>query len=335
MRLLRILAFPIALLYGMVIYIRNALYDWGLFRSTEFQTKTVSVGNLSVGGTGKTPMIEWLITHIPTSYKLAVVTRGYGRKSSGPILAKPEHASEEIGDEPKQLITRFPDLYLRVDGDRTRAIQWLEQHVKPDIILLDDAHQHRRIRPSLGVLLTTYDNLYTEDYFLPTGSLRDSRREARRAVCIVVTKCPPKMTLQQQEEVLRKLNPEKGQEVFFATLGYDEVLHGAKPKSIHELRDRPFTLVTGIAQPKPLASFLRSEGLEFKHLKYADHHQFSEKEVEKFKKIAELLLTEKDYARVGHLLPSASYIRIAHKFLEEGGSRFLDLLGIKKQNASI
>ncbi|MDH3699369.1 MAG: tetraacyldisaccharide 4'-kinase, partial [Flavobacteriaceae bacterium] len=134
MRLLRILAFPLALLYGIGIYIRNALYDMGWLRSEKFQTKTISVGNLSIGGTGKTPMIEWLITQIPATFKVAVVTRGYGRKGSTPLLALTDHSSKEIGDEPKQLITKFPDLCLRVDGNRRRAIQWLEATMKPDII---------------------------------------------------------------------------------------------------------------------------------------------------------------------------------------------------------
>ena len=335
MRLLRILAFPIALIYGMVIYLRNALYDLGLLKSMEFQTKTVSVGNLSVGGTGKTPMIEWLISHLPESYKLAVVTRGYGRRSSVPILANPDHMSQEIGDEPKQLISKFPDLCLRVDSDRRRAVQWLEANVKPDIILLDDAHQHRRITPSLSVLLTTFDNLYTEDYFLPTGSLRDSGREARRAACIIITKCPDNMTPQQEQEVMRKIKPRKGQPVFFASLIYDEILSGATNRRIRELRDRPFTLVTGIAQPKPLIDYLKSEDLQFKHMVYADHHEFSDKEVEKFKKIEDLILTEKDFARLGQVVTNASYIRVKHKFLGNGRSEFLELLGIKKQNASI
>ncbi|MBT8236409.1 MAG: tetraacyldisaccharide 4'-kinase [Bacteroidia bacterium] len=335
MRLLKILAFPIALLYGMAIYLRNALYDWSLLRSTEFSTQTISIGNLSVGGTGKTPMIEWLLSQIPDTYKLAVVTRGYGRRSSIPILANPEHTSEEIGDEPKQLISKFPDLCLRVDGDRRRAIQWLETQVKPDIILLDDAHQHRRITPSVAVLLTTYDSLYTEDYFLPTGNLRDSRREARRAACIIITKCPVNMTPEQQQEVFIKIKPEKGQKVFFASLEYDKNLSGARSSSILELKEKPFTLVTGIAQPKPLVNFLRSEGLQFKHIAYPDHHHFSDKEVETFNKMDVLLLTAKDYARLGQLVTNASYIEVNHKFLGNGESEFLDLLGIKKQNASI
>lgn len=335
MRLLRILAFPLALLYGMGIYIRNALYDMGWLRSTAFQTKTISVGNLSTGGTGKTPMIEWLITQLPGSYKVAVVTRGYGRKTSEPISAKTEHSSEEIGDEPKQLISKFPDLCLRVDRDRRRAIQWLEANVKPDIILLDDAHQHRRISPHKAIILTTYANLYSDDYFLPTGNLRDSRKEARRADSIIVTKCPDTMTSVQQEEVVSKLKPASGQEIYFAGLQYSEHLTGANPMSLQELKEHQFTLATGIAQPRPLVEYLKSRDLKFTHLAFPDHHHFSKKEVEKFKSIDFLVLTEKDYARVGHLVPKASYLGVKHKFLGEGRTRLLEHLGIRKQNASI
>ncbi|NND16772.1 MAG: tetraacyldisaccharide 4'-kinase [Eudoraea sp.] len=334
MRLLRILAFPLAVLYGIGIYIRNALYDWGWLKSTKFQTKTISIGNLSVGGTGKTPMIEWLVRQIPGTYKVAVVTRGYGRKTSHPILAETDHTSQEIGDEPKQLISKFPDLIIRIDSNRKRAIHWLEKEVKPDIILLDDAHQHRRITPTISVVLTTCSNLYANDYFLPTGSLRDSRKEARRADCIIVTKCSVDMTPEHQQEIIKTLKLRQGQEAIFSALEYDDKLHGANPIALHGLQDQPFTLVTGIAQPSPLIEFLKSRGLNFKHLGFPDHYHFSEKQVNNIRKMGLVVLTEKDYVRVGHLLPNAIYIVVEHKFLGEGKSRFLKRLGIKKQSAS-
>ncbi|MDH3697376.1 MAG: tetraacyldisaccharide 4'-kinase, partial [Flavobacteriaceae bacterium] len=180
-----------------------------------------------------------------------------------------------------------------------------------------------------------YANLYSEDYFLPTGNLRDSRREARRADSIIVTKCPDILAPEQEEEVVRKLKPGPAQEVIFARLQYSEHLSGAKPLSLQELKEYPFTLVTGIAQPKPLVKFLKSRDLKFTHLAFPDHHHFSKKEIEKFKSIDLLVFTEKDYARVGHLLPNASFLEVKHKFLGEGKAKIMDCLGIKTQNASI
>lgn len=334
MPLLRKIAFPIALLYGLVIHVRNILYDWGWLSGTSFETPVISIGNLSLGGTGKTPMIEWLLYALKDQYNLAVLSRGYGRKTKGLLEARPESTSRDIGDEPRQIFTKFPDVTLVVDANRRRGIRWLEKNKRPDIIILDDAHQHRKVRPSHAVLLTSYNNLYTRDWFFPSGQLRDSRSQAGRADCIIVTKCPSSLSTSEQELLVREVRAKPDQPVFFTTLSYDQQLAGASGKTLADLKDAPFTLLTGIADPEPLTQFLTQEGCTYEHLKYPDHYDFSEKEIQHFRTYDRLVITEKDHARLGNSLPNAWCIRMRHRFLGNSGNMFLESLGIRKQSAS-
>ena len=335
MRLLRKIAFPIALLYGVVIYLRNALYDRGWLKSEAFSTPLISIGNLSLGGTGKTPMIEWLVEHLREQYDLAVLSRGYGRSTSGFHEALADSTAQEIGDEPRQLLNKFPGLTLVVDTNRARAIRWLEANKNPDVIILDDAHQHRRVVPSQAVLLTPYDKPFTRDWFLPTGNLRDSRSQAQRASCIVVTKCPHHLDEAEREQLTKELRAHADQSVFFTTLDYDPMLQGHTPHALTDLKSFPFTLVTGIADPKPLVAYLNKEGYHFEHLRYPDHHDFSASEIKKLKAIEHLIMTEKDQARLGNTLPHAMCIRMRHRFLGADGKAFLEKLGFKIPSASV
>jgi len=319
MQLLRILAFPFSLIYALVVYFRNLLYDSGILASTKFTTPTICVGNLSTGGTGKTPMIEWLLNHLSSGSKLAVLSRGYKRKSKGYVLAQPTSTAEDIGDEPLQIYSKFPTVTVAVEADRIRGIKQLETSKHPDLILLDDAYQHRKVKPSFSILLTSYDQLYSRDWYLPTGNLRDSKSASKRADLIVVTKCPPNLDNKNQLRITQELNPEKNQKVLFCTLEYDIDLKGKKAGlSIPDLQDKEVTLITGIANPKPLIDFLRRAEITFDHREFRDHHYFSGKEIEFFKSRPLVLTTEKDYMRLKNKVDNLYYISVRHRFLGEG-----------------
>ena len=319
MQLLRILAFPFSLIYALALYIRNVLYDSGILQSKEFKTPIVSVGNLSTGGTGKTPMIEWLLSHLSADSKLAVLSRGYKRKTRGFVLAQITSTAEEIGDEPLQIYSKFPEVSVAVDADRIRGIKLLETLKHPNLILLDDAFQHRKVRPLFSILLTSYGKLYTNDWYLPTGNLRDNKNSSKRADLIVVTKCPTELDDESQLKITRVLNPGKDQKVLFCNLEYDNDLKGEKEKiSLDALLDKEVTLVTGIANPKPLIDFLRSAGITFDHREYRDHHYFSGKEIDFFNSKPLILTTEKDYMRLKDRVDNLYYISVRHRFLNKG-----------------
>ena len=309
MQLLRILAFPFSLIYAFAVYIRNLLYDTGILTSAKISTPTICVGNLSVGGTGKTPMIEWLLNHLSGGSKLAVLSRGYKRKSKGYVLAHPTSTAEEIGDEPLQIYSKFPEVDVAVEADRIKGIEQLETSRHPDIILLDDAYQHRKVQPSFSILLTSYDQRYTKDWYLPTGNLRDSKSASKRADLIVVTKCPPDLDDEGQLKITQELNPEMNQKVLFCTLEYDNNLKGDKAGlSILDLKNIEVTLVTGIANSKPLIKFLESQEIRFDHQEFSDHHYFSGKEIDFFNSRPFVLTTEKDYMRLKDKVDNLYYI---------------------------
>jgi len=323
MRLFRKLLFPFSVLYGIVVYIRNRLYDGGVFKSKSYETPIISVGNLSVGGTGKTPMIEVLIALLRDTHKVAVLSRGYKRKSQGFVLANANSKVEDLGDEPFQIFSKFSEVTVAVDVDRQNGIAILERDIKPDVILLDDAFQHRKVKPGLSILLTSFNDLYASDWYLPTGNLRDSRREAERADIIIVTKNPSESEEAQHLKIKNKLNPKPNQRMLFSYLVYDTVLQGNGPlKGIADLLDKKVTLVTGIADATPLMNFLNESGISFEHLRYKDHHDFTEQDLEVIKSRSNLLTTEKDYMRLKSRLDKCNYITIKHVFFGEGMKKF-------------
>jgi len=319
MQLLKKIAFPISLIYGLVVYLRNLLYDGGFFSAKASKTPTICVGNLSVGGTGKTPMIELIISHFKDTHKIAVLSRGYQRKTKGFVMATSNSTVEEIGDEPLQVYSKFPEVVVAVDADRQHGILVLEKRVQPDLILLDDAYQHRKIKPSFSILLTTYDNLYPDDWYLPTGTLRDSKKEAKRADLIIVTKCPLNLSEVEQSRIIKKLNPKPFQQVLFCTFIYNKNLKGFKNGlSLADLKDKKVTLVTGVANPEPLVAFLESEEISFEHLLFRDHHFFTEKEIDLFNTKPYVLTTEKDYMRSKGKVNNLYYISVKHQFFGDG-----------------
>ena len=314
--LLRKILFPFSVLYALVVRFRNYLYDSGLKKSQVFQTKTICIGNLSVGGTGKTPMVSYLINQLKQDFKIAVLSRGYKRKTKGFLLADAQTSVENIGDEPYQLYRNFPEITVAVDADRCRGITILEDTIEPDLILLDDAFQHRKVKAGFNILLTTYGKLYCDDWYLPTGNLRDSKREAKRADIIIVTKCPNKLRAVEQDEIRSKLRPAVNQTLLFSTYSYSKQLKGKSSElSLMDLIGQRVSLVTGIADPDNLIQHLGGVGLDFEHLSYPDHHFFTEGELASLNHKKLVLTTEKDYMRLKGRVKRLYYISVRHEFL--------------------
>lgn len=315
LQLLRKIAFPISLLYALVVYVRNFLFDVGIFSSRSYKTPTICVGNLSVGGTGKTPMTEYLL-RILGDRNTAVLSRGYKRKSEGFFLANAQSSVLDLGDEPYQIHQKFPEVTVAVDANRRNGIEKLESMFDPEVIVLDDAFQHRKVKPSFSILLTTYHNLYVDDWYLPTGSLRDAKKEAKRADLIIVTKCPEGLREDERHAITARLKPKKHQNVLFASLQYNNfVTDGGKEKMpLVQLKNKQVALVTGIASPGPLVEYLKSVGLEFEHFEFGDHHHFTDKEIEQFKGYEMVLTTEKDFVRLKGRVGNLHFLEIAHSF---------------------
>ena len=295
-----------------------------MLKSYSFKTPTIVVGNLSVGGTGKTPQIEYLIRFLQEAKNIAVLSRGYKRKSEGFILASEIDSAETLGDEPYQYFRKFKDISVCVDSNRVRAIQNLEKlENAPEVILLDDAFQHRKVQAGFNILLTSYDKLFYKDCMLPTGDLREPQSGANRAHAIIVTKCPDTMDLSQQKIIEQQLVSKYDKPVFFTNIEYRNEIKGVSNISLDALKDYEVLLVTGIAKPKPLLDFLTKKRVQFKHLEFPDHHDFSTKDILKIEKAYNslnskrklILTTEKDYVRIFAGLKNLHYIEIKTAFI--------------------
>lgn len=301
MKLLRKILFPFVPVYYAATSLRNVLYDLEIKKSKSYKIPVICVGNLSVGGTGKTPMIEYLIDLLKTDSNLATLSRGYKRKSEGFQLADDKATVEILGDEPFQFYTKFKkNIQVAVDANRQVGIEKLMALKNPpEIILLDDAFQHRKVKAGFNILLTTYDNLYVDDFVLPTGNLREPKSGAKRAHIIVVTKCPNDLDASRKAEIVKKISPKTYQNVFFSSIVYsNDIVSLIETKLINSVND--FTLVTGIANPNPLVDFLNNKNLKFEHLNFKDHHEFSEKDIVDLCALELIVTTEKDFMRLKH-----------------------------------
>jgi len=288
---------PFSLLYGGITALRNLFYDKGWLKSKHYSTPVICVGNLSTGGTGKSPMIEFLLGFLKKDYQVSVLSRGYKRKTKGFIEVLSDSTVKDVGDEPFQFKQNFPSVTVAVCEDRQTGIEQLK--TKADVILLDDGFQHRRVKASTYVLLTTFDNLYIDDQLLPAGNLRESKKNAKRADLIIVTKCPDRVAYAKLQEIQFRMNLEPHQKIYFSKIGYDENIIGVTEKqSLSYLKNKSFTLVTGIANPKPLVDFLKEKELNFTHKKYSDHHHFTSSEIKQLKEEEIILTTEKDFVRL-------------------------------------
>jgi tetraacyldisaccharide 4'-kinase len=284
----------------VVVFLRNKLYDWSFFKSKSYEFPLICVGNISVGGTGKTPMVEYLVSILNKNHQLAILSRGYGRVSKGFVIAGLQTTSKAIGDEPFQIFNKFKDVIVAVDSDRQNGLELLKQHhPSTDVILLDDAFQHRKVLAGFNILLTAYDQLYCNDYVLPTGNLREPKSGAKRAQLIVVTKCPENLSELDKTAITKRLNPASNQTVFFSSIQYsDTLISSDSSRALADLKGTYFTLVTGIANPTPLVKYLKNLGLDFEHLNYKDHHEFSISELEFIHSKPLVVTTEKDFSRL-------------------------------------
>ncbi len=245
-------------------------------------------------------MIEYLIRLLKTDYQLATLSRGYKRSTKGFVIADETTNASTIGDEPFQFYNKFEDVIVSVDADRRHGISTLIQlNNPPEVILLDDAFQHRKVKAKFNILLTSYDDLYVNDIVLPTGNLREPRRGAKRADVIVVTKCPESISSSDKKRIIKSLNPKTYQQVFFSWIDYSDVMKSnSEEKELSYLSDKNFALVTGIANSKPLVDYLKSKNLNFEHLNFGDHHDFTLSEIQDLKQKKFILTTEKDFVRL-------------------------------------
>jgi len=297
-KFIRSILFPIVPIYYLVTWLRNKLYDTGIISSKSYDFPVICVGNLSTGGTGKTPMIEYLIRLLKDEKSLAILSRGYKRKSEGFVLADKNATVNSIGDEPFQFFRKYEGIQVAVDANRQNGIEQLvTSNSKPDVILLDDAYQHRKVKAGFNILLTAYNNLYYKDIVLPTGNLREPRSGARRADVIVVTKCKKDISEAEKREISSKLKLENHQKAFFSYIDYaNSVISDNTTLDLNTLPK--FTLVTGIANAKPLVDFLETKGLSFDHLEYNDHYSFRALDIETLRSKSLIITTEKDYVRL-------------------------------------
>lgn len=332
----RILLLPFALVYWFAIAIRNFLYDQKLLRSTSFGLPIICVGNLAVGGTGKSPMVEYIIRLVKDQFRVATLSRGYKRKTRGYALANNQTTALEIGDEPMQFHLKFPEVPVAVGEERIVAIPQL-LHDRPDteVIVLDDAFQHRSIKAGLNIVLTDYNNLFTRDFYLPTGDLRDLKSCYKRAEIIVVTKCDPAIDSDEKNRIIEEIHPLKGQKVFFTAIEYGQIYHAVNKKAVNINSHTDVLLVSGIANPKPLQDLLEKYSNEYHLMHYSDHYIFTIDDLKDIKKKFEtiesenkiILTTEKDAVRLMkfHLqlaeLP-VYVIPVRHHFLFNEGESF-------------
>lgn len=321
MNLLRKILFPIAIIYGLVTAIRNFLFDKGVLKSAAFPIPVIAVGNLSVGGTGKTPQIEYLIRLLQNDYRVATLSRGYKRESKGYILANENVTAKIVGDEPFQYYKKFSKIQVAVDASRKNGIdQLLSQPLKPEVILLDDAYQHRKVKAGFYVLLTAYGDLYADDCMLPTGNLREYKSGAKRANSIVVTKCPATLSTQSKEEIRAKLRLTKKQHLFFTTISYDDTAYSAQDNlEVSEIIKKDKLLLAGIAKPESFFAYLQAAN--DLTLVYPDHHHFTDNDIIEIKNKSKnniIVTTEKDFVRLkGSVLEEQLYyLPIKSKFLE-------------------
>jgi tetraacyldisaccharide 4'-kinase len=302
--ILKPVLYPFSILYDGITRARNYLYNSGAKRSIHFDTVVISVGNLTVGGTGKTPHVEYLIRLLKNHYKLATLSRGYGRKTKGFIIAGVDTDASVIGDEPRQFYNKFSDeIVVTVGEERILAIpEILHQNPETEIILLDDAFQHRKVEPDVNILLSDYNRPFYDDFVLPSGRLRESRVGAIRADLIIVTKCPENVSENERNEIVRRIKKytSRTTPIYFTRIKYSE----PKPfRGFDSLRGEVL-LVSGIARSEGLEQFVREKYNFYKHLKFKDHHQYSledlafiKNEFEKMGKEGAILITEKDMVK--------------------------------------
>lgn len=305
---------PLSWLYGIGVGIRNSLFDLGILKSRSFDVPVISVGNITVGGSGKTPHVEYLIELLRKRAKVAVLSRGYKRKSKGYVLSGPDTKMQEIGDEPYQMHKKFNDIYVAVDKDRCHGIERLttdSETKDTDVILLDDAYQHRYVKPGINILLVDYHRLIIYDKLLPAGRLREPKEGKTRADIVIVTKCPKNLKPMSFRVLSRALNLFPYQQLYFTRLDYSDLhlLFGKKTRPLSDITpNEHILLLTGIASPEQMVQDLKPYCKDITPLRFADHHQFTDSDVEKINSTFAslpspscIITTEKDATRLENM----------------------------------
>ena len=341
-KILSPILFPLSLLYGFVIYIRNRLFDYKILKSTQFNIPLISVGNITVGGTGKTPHIEYLVDLLKQEFKVATLSRGYKRKTNEFILSTIESSVKEIGDEPRQIKQKYPEIDVAVDANRVNGINKLiTRNSELDVVLLDDAYQHRKVLTNLSILLVDYSRPIDKDFILPFGDLREHAFEKKRANIIIITKSPKDLKPIDRRIIFNDLKPYPFQHVFFTTFDYGElkpVFGSSSNVNDLELKEFEVLLLTGIANPKPLKEhILENISKKIRDLEYSDHYNFKESDIKKIKQIFNsigspkkmIITTEKDAMRLqkfsniaDDLKDAFYYIPVKVKFLNDRTDNF-------------
>jgi tetraacyldisaccharide 4'-kinase len=301
MNIARLLLYPFAILYDVVTSVRNRMYDLSLKPSASFDIPVIGVGNLSVGGTGKSPMIEHLIRRLADRYRIATLSRGYMRSTKGFRVAGSDDSPSTVGDEPFQFYRKFKDkVIVSVGEERAMAIpQIVHEFPDVEVILLDDAYQHRRVKPSFQILLTDYHHLFYKDALLPAGRLRESKRGADRADIVVVTKCPEHLSEEEMMQIETKISMYSNKPVFFATIRYADPV----PMNLGKPFDNPVVLVSGLADPTSLERYVRANFRLVHHVRFPDHHAYQRSDIDAIVEVAKkenasVITTEKDSVKI-------------------------------------
>jgi len=343
-----ILLYPLSLLYGLITGIRNFLYDSGILHSEEFHFPVICVGNITVGGTGKTPHTEYIAGLLRENFKVATLSRGYKRKTHDFRIASSETPVSEIGDEPMQIFHNFPDILVTVDKNRVHGVKKiLQEYPETEVIILDDGFQHRRITPGFSILLSDYDRLFIRDHMLPYGNLRENKGNMRRADMILITKSPENISPIQRRLIVKEIGKSPYHNLYFTTFRYKAPVHvfennieGTQPE-FTECDKCSIVLITGIANPRPLIEYLQKTYGEIIHLSYPDHYNYNEKDLINFSSAFNnlrsvrkyLFTTEKDairlreFANIAEPVRSAFfYIPVEIYFLNEDKDEFDNLI---------
>ena len=362
--IVRILLLPFALIYNLVTWLRNLMFDWKIIPSKKYHVPVICVGNISVGGTGKTPFTEYLIELLKKQYRVATLSRGYKRKTKGFILANDGCTAYDIGDEACQIKQKFPNIIVAVDANRRRGIKRLlalPESERPNVILLDDAMQHRYVSPSLTIMLTDYSNMYYDDFMLPVGNLRESVSGAYRADIIVATKCKGVIKPIDLRVIEKNMSLMASQRLYFSEMKYHKLeslfpSEASSPCSLDEIgSDENILLVMGIAKPQPLIDEMSLYSQKIQTCIFSDHHAFTQSDIEKINSAfrsmpspRRIICTEKDAMRLKTLdflpeewKPFLYQLPISVDFLFERKENFdarilkhvLSTININKENA--
>ena len=314
--------FPFSILYFLIISLRNILFDIGILKSKHFNVPLIGIGNLSLGGTGKTPLVEYIFKNFSENFNLSLLSRGYKRSSSGYFKADENSSPSLIGDEPYQILKKFKKIQIAVDQNRVRGVKNLINDF-PSLqgIVLDDCFQHRYVSLKLNILLTTYNDPFFKDCMLPSGNLREPRDGYKRADVIIVSKCPKNLESSVMLQFQNSLQLQKHQSLFFTSIQYNDTLIGNSNIQVQKLKGLRILLVTGISNSLPILKYLNDQNIEFDHLDYSDHHEYSINDIKKIETKfpnSIVITTEKDFRKISdlNLKNNLYYLEIKTRFLK-------------------